>query len=252
MTRRKRVEAEIEDLILKGDAVWQSIAKRLQQIRDDKSWAIDNKSYRHYIQARWGKTEQWAYQLIRSRTAVNQIADKKPEAKQLFSSEGAARELAKVPEEKRAKVVEVVTTSGAPVTAKTIKAAAQSIKTKEPIKVLDQTGYPIPEDLLEIWDRSSEVQHILTSLSKLKGDLEQAQKSEDPLWIGIVFSAVLADLSKVWTGIAEAKPYCVCTQCQGRFPEKCVFCKGKGLISKFKFQTQTPEEMRELRTKSKK
>lgn len=118
---------------------------------------------------------------------------------------------------------------------------------------LDSVGYPIPKALLPLWNRTEEVQEILSTLSNIMGFLKKAQASEDVMYAEVNFSAAIGDLDKAWTSIQTAKPYAVCTLCQGH-PETqekgCRMCRGKGLISKYRWDRLATEEVKKLRMKA--
>ena len=46
-----------------------------------------------------------------------------------------------------------------------------------PSQVLDGTGWPIPTQLIPLWQRTGEVQELLTVLSRIKGALRSAQEN---------------------------------------------------------------------------
>jgi hypothetical protein len=48
-----------------------------------------------------------------------------------------------------------------------------------PSQVLDATGWPIPTQLIPLWQRAVEVQEMLTTVSRVKGALRTAQESKD-------------------------------------------------------------------------
>lgn len=115
--------------------------------------------------------------------------------------------------------------------------------------VLDETGYPIPERALPYWNRSQEIQDILSDLSGIKGVIERAQESDDPMWREVDFSGAIATIGLLWTKVKTAKPYAVCAYCQGMTPDKCTFCRGRGLISKFRWDTSVPTELKAIRAR---
>jgi len=121
-------------------------------------------------------------------------------------------------------------------------------KAKE-IVVLDKTGYRIPTKLIDLWNRSPEVQEMLSALSRIKGKLQTAQEENDILFRGFNFSGSISYISQAFIGIQVAMPYAVCTACQGQVASSCVLCKGKGFISKFHFDTVVPEEIKIIRRK---
>jgi len=116
--------------------------------------------------------------------------------------------------------------------------------------VSDAMGYPVPDKVIDFWSRSFEVQSVLEMVEDLERVIDLAESSKDVLWHEAVFQTAKADLSRVRQNIETAKPYAVCTNCQGQLPESCTLCGGKGFISKFRFDTLVPEEIREMRKKA--
>ena len=124
--------------------------------------------------------------------------------------------------------------------------------TKAPSVVVDATGYPVPEGCMVWWNRSQEVQDILTLLTRIKSFLEDKKEAGDKMYWEIG-NGTIADLEKVRYSISAAKPYAVCTSCQGH-PElqpngNCRHCGGRGVFSKFRWDT-VPRQIREIREKT--
>lgn len=120
-----------------------------------------------------------------------------------------------------------------------------------PSRVLDATGWPIPTQLIPLWQRADEVQEMLTTLSRVKGALRTAQENKDKLFAEVNFSSALSQLDQAWTDIKTAKPFAVCPSCQGQLPDKCTLCKGRGLISEHRWNTCVTREDKEFRAKAK-
>jgi len=222
-----------------------------------------------------------AYQLIEGTRIKSALP---PAASKLIVNEGQARALASVPEESRVKVINAAAKSGS-ITAATLTEAASQMSTavdtvqpmntgislKTPTKsdpltleqqiaekkaksevVLDDTGTVIPADGLPFWKRRSEIQAILTELSRIKCLVEKAKADCDPMF-GKVSNAVIDSLNSAYSHLLEAKPYAVCTQCMGTFtlqPTGCGMCGNKGLISKYQWDTQSRKEIKEVRLKA--
>lgn len=127
-------------------------------------------------------------------------------------------------------------------------------KSKPPIEpdVLDETGHPIPPKIVPLWNEAQEVQELLTAISRIKGVLRKAQDEKDKVFAEVNFSSALSMLDQAYTDIKTAKPFAVCTSCQGMVPAQCTFCKGRGFISQFRFDTCAPREVKEIRFKSRK
>ena len=120
-----------------------------------------------------------------------------------------------------------------------------------PAQVLDGIGWPIPNQLTSIWQRSDEVQEMLTMLSRVKGILRDGQQNKDKLFLEVNFSSALSHLDQAWTDIKTAKPYAVCPTCQGQIPDQCTLCNGRGLISEHRWNTCVTKEDKEFRFKAK-
>lgn len=117
----------------------------------------------------------------------------------------------------------------------------------------DSMGTVIPDYAMQFWVRGPEVKEVLETISTLIKFIRSSQKAEDLMYSEVNFSAAIADLDKVWTNLQTAVPYAVCTQCQGH-PQsqpngECRLCKGKGLISKFRWDTVVPSEIRKMKEK---
>jgi len=121
-----------------------------------------------------------------------------------------------------------------------------------PSRILDGTGWPIPTQLIPLWQRADEVQEMLTTLSRVKGALRTAQENKDKLFAEVNFSSALSQLDQAWTDIKTAKPFAVCPSCQGQLPDKCTLCKGRGLISEHRWNTCVTREDKEFRARARK
>ena len=118
-----------------------------------------------------------------------------------------------------------------------------------PSQVLDGTGWQIPTQLIPLWQRSDEVQEMLTTLSRVKAALRTAQENNDTLFAEVNYSSALSQLDQAWTDIKTAKPFAVCPTCQGQIPDKCTLCRGRGLISEHRWNTCVTREDKEFRFK---
>jgi hypothetical protein len=129
--------------------------------------------------------------------------------------------------------------------------SAQPVPPPPPTQVLDSTGWPIPTQLIPLWQRTDEVQEMLTALSRVKGALRAAQETKDKLFAEVLFSSALSHLDQAWQDLKTAKPFAVCPTCQGQLPEQCRLCQGRGLISEFRWNTCVTREDKEFRARAK-
>ncbi len=132
-------------------------------------------------------------------------------------------------------------------------AAGEKQPGKSPKDPVDDVGTAIPSFALAYWNRSEEVMELISTLKLVSKFLQSTQKKEDLMYGEVNFSAALGDLDKVITNVSCAMPYAVCTQCQGQ-PKtqpkgECRMCKGRGVISRFRWNTLVPAEIKKMKEK---
>jgi hypothetical protein len=258
--------AELEKVIARGKQTFVEVGLALAEIRDLRLYKREYGSFSEYCQKKWGWNKSYAYYMIDSAEVVKALPEK---VSTIVDSEWTARELAKVPPAQRAGVVQAVVDSGKPMSAAAIKRhlppppmvrrethgkngrdGGNVPAPPPPSQVLDATGWPIPTHLIPLWQRAGEVQEWLTTLSRLKGVLRSAQENRDMLYAEMHFSSALAQAEQLWTDLKTARPFAVCPTCQGQVPDKCTLCRGRGLISEFRWNTCVTREDKEFRSKA--
>ncbi len=234
--------AELEKVIAKGQKTFVEVGLALAEIRDLRLYKREYSGFEEYCQKKWGWTRQYVnYQIAGARVKAA-LPEK---VATMVATERQARELGKVPTERRADVVEGIVAEGKPVTAAEIRRHLPP----PPGRVLDATGWPIPTQLIPLWQRAGEVQELLTILSRVKGALRSAQENRDMLFAEVNFSSALSQLDQAWTDVKTAKPFAVCPSCQGQVPENCTLCRGRGLLSEYRWNTCVTREHKEFRSK---
>lgn len=147
-----------------------------------------------------------------------------------LTNERQARALAQVEPERRAVVLAQAASSG-PVTAASIEKAAK------PVIELDKIGREIPKHLVALWNRSDEVQAIITTIQQAVSKLESIEDGKDPLWAGFNIQGAVMELDKIKSRISLFKPYAVCPLCQGHPHVQpggiCRSCRGRGLVGRY-------------------
>lgn len=128
---------------------------------------------------------------------------------------------------------------------KSVATVVKEIKKAKESKAvhLDKTGYPVPETILQEWNRAAAFDSTLREISKIKSIIEAATEDKDPIF-GEVGNAVIAHLKNAYSDLTCVIPYAVCTTCQGRIPDKCGLCLGRGFISKFRYSLVAIETRR--------
>jgi len=164
------------------------------------------------------------------------------------------RHLAKLPAQLQRSIFEraVALGNGKPTEPTVKRAVEEAMKAATPVKQirLDETGFPIPEELIAIWNRRVEVKDILWAISKARKDVRAAIEKNDPLFSPSDLSGALANLTSAYDAMEASVPYAVCPACQGAARDACAGCKGRGFVSQAHFDTHIPEEVKAVRVKS--
>ena len=256
--------AELEKVIARGKQTFVEVGLALAEIRDLRLYKREYGSFSEYCREKWGWERRYTDYVIAGAEAVKSLPEKVSTAVLTLAG---ARELARVPTEQRGEIVQAIAAEGQPVTAPAIKRrlppppmrrrapggtdGTNGAVPPPPGQVLDATGWPIPTQLIPLWQRAGEVQEWLTVLSRLKGVLRKAQENRDMLFAEVQFSSALSQAEQLWTDMKTAKPFAVCPTCQGQVPDKCTLCRGRGLISEFRWNTCVTREDKEFRFRAK-
>lgn len=233
----------------------------LIEIRDQKLYREEFDTFDNYCDSVLKITRQRAYQLIEA-TEVKEGLPAKAAAQ--ITNESQARVLSSVPEEHRAQVVAEASKEGK-VTAAGLKAAAEkmstivdtdqtiesgkskTVKQKEPD--LDQTGYPIPEQILEIWNLTNkELKEYTQQISKVRSGIRKImeESGDNPVWRKVSVNSVMVALDNAYREISGGIPYCVCPYCQGKVSNNCDGCKQTGFLGRFDAHA-VPKELMQIR-----
>ncbi len=235
----------LERTVTANKNTWITVGRALFEIQSRKLYKEFFRSFSVYCEQRLNISRQHGYRLA----SASEVVDAMPERlKPLLDTESKARELVNVPDEAREDVLQVaVEAQPEGVTAAGIAQAAAEVAAKPEF---DSVGRVIPPSLMGYWNRRSEVQELLNSISRIKSRLKLAQDEKDLMYAEVNFSAALGDLEKAWTSIQCAKPHAVCTVCQGHPDTQpdghCRLCLGRGLISKFRWDRLVPEEIKKV------
>jgi len=248
-------------MIARGKQTFVEVGLALAEIRDLRLYKREYGSFKEYCREKWGWERRYTDYVIAGAEAVKSLPEK---ASTIVLAAGAARELAKIPTEQRGDVVQTIAAEGKPVTAAAIKRhlppppmrrraanGTNGAVPPPPGQVLDATGWPIPTQLIPLWQRADEVQEMLTGLSRYKGALRAAQDKRDPLYGEVNYSSALSHLDQARADVKTAKPFAVCPTCQGQIPDKCTLCCGRGLISEHRWNTCVTREDKEFRFRAK-
>jgi hypothetical protein len=241
----------------------------LIEINEKKYYEKDFGTFEEFVRTTYNMARSTAYQMM---SAAQVVALLPETAAKHITSESQALALESIPEKERPKVVQQIVKSGENITAKKVKEYSQmsvatdtketektgksngepARKNEKPPVELDKEGTPIPDDALPFWHRSQEIQDILTQITRLKSIVQKGKENGDPMF-SKVSNAVIDSFASCYSHLQEALPYAVCTTCMGSFsvqPKGCSFCGNKGMISKHQWNTQSREEIKEMRKKA--
>lgn len=245
----QKLVTEINQYIAAGDTLWRQIAKRLILIREQKLWAVEHKSFKAFVESEWGKKENWAYQLMRSDAVVQELTDSAAIPRNSPVTIRAARAIENVPQEKRAKVVEVAIKNGA-ITSKSVKQAVEQIVPHKKEVEEDDMGTIIPEECLPIWHRRNEIKELFQKVRTIYSYIEQTQNGNDKLFDAINKNC-LYKLESAWQELKRAYPEVVCGACEGHIPKGgCTVCRSTGFQTKEHYKTSIAIEFRRMREAS--
>jgi hypothetical protein len=134
-----RALAEREAVIERGLATFVDVGTALAEIRDDRLYRAEHGTFEDYCRERWGFSDSRARQMIAAAQTVTNVTVAGLPAP---ANEGQARELARVPADRRAEVWRetVERTDGKP-TAAAIRETANPTPEREPGRLCDVPGH---------------------------------------------------------------------------------------------------------------
>lgn len=212
----------------------------LDEVKEKKLyWPHD--SLKEFCRVECGWTDARFYQLASASKVRKSLP---PEIQPLVESERQAREIAKVPQEKRAEVVDDAIRFHSKDGSLTVKAIKDSAKRKNPLAGLeDALGMEIPSEALPYWNRRHEIQEMMNLASALKVALENISE-KDPLYRRLwPIGGMKKELESIYGSLRGILPSYVCGYCNGVKVENCSGCKGTGLLSVY-FDKNLPPEKR--------
>jgi len=244
---------ECKDIIRENLVACFDVGAALLEIRDSKLYREDFETFEEFCSTTYRIGRSSAYRLIE---ASEVRADLTPAQAELVTNESQARALSAVPPEKREEVLSKAAANG-PVTAASIEEAAKPPPkpkvAKDPIE-LDKTGFPIPAKLLPLWHRASDVQKLLTGVSRVRTALRDAQEQDDLLWRPVAgkgrdasWSRLQSNLDNAYATIGLAMPYAVCPTCQGHLTDRCASCQERGFVSEFWYKNNLDADSKKVR-----
>lgn len=270
---RAKRRKELIDQFAKGCDM---VGSSLQELHDDRHWEDTHTSWVGFCREVLGISKTKAWKMLRYTEVVAGLSTQNQSK---ITNMEQALALLKVPEKDRDRVISKAENNGGitadnlrfhsakpavkknvttPVTHGSESEPSSSGNTEskpaskppKPTKVVlyDEVGIPVPDDAIPYWNRRQEVQDILTQITKLKSVVVGGREAQDCQWLKVT-NSIENTFDSLRSLISEAKPYAVCTTCQGvpsLQPEGCNFCKNTGLISRWQWDTQSRQEVKDI------
>ncbi len=249
----RRSLKNLERVIERGVESFLAVGSALKEIRDDKLYREEFKSFDAYVKDRWGFQKDYANKLIGSsevkrklNTIVSTSAAKKIE------NEGQLRELKSVPEESLSEVIEKAAeiAGDAPMTAKVLRKAREQVLEPEeseepsPEEVEpEQEPEPVPE-WFKCISNVDAFRRLINGLLKQINDVKEGPGFE---LLAKHRSSIRKDLENAKNAILGCIPYDVCPYCNG-MANDCAGCSDRGWLNESQFNA-APEEMRNAVTR---
>lgn len=245
------LEGEIEALIKNLGQTTHTIGRILLNIRDDKLYVKNYTTWENYIKKRWGWSRRRGYQMIQAAIVLDALP-----MCTVVHNERQARELAKIPPEQRPAVIKAIVKADGKLTSPAIKKMAAAIDDDSPppdepiLDRLDRIGQLIPAKLVPLWDRAErDSLEMINWSAKLKARFKKGMDENDIIFVEHSANECFARMKEIRWGCKDMRPYAICYTCQGRTPDKCTTCKGRGFLSFFKWGRQS-DEAKEIIMKS--
>lgn len=235
---RRRLE-KLEKVVSVGVESFLATGSALKEIRDQRLYREEFKSFDAYIKTRWGFDRSRAYQLIDAseiKAELSTIVDKAPKAEEL-KTEGQLRELASVPSESLAEVVQKAAeiAGNAPLTAKVLKEAREQVLEAEE---LDDREASAPKSTAVeagplqcvAWFKEQ-----IRLVNELKRNLDRVEESPGYELINSKRRSMLLEIEHIKGGFIAAMPHAICPRCYGEGEEGCAQCGNMGWVNKPRF-----------------
>ena len=165
--------AQCERVISEGRVQFAMVADALQRIRDGRLYRASHDTFEQYCREKWGWSRQRASQYIQAAEVSRALP---PECQQLLTNEGSSRALGQVEPAKRAEVLTEAAQSG-PVTAKSIRAAAERVSPPQPEP--DEPEPPRIRTAKEEMDDTETYSEFLSCLASLGRIFERLKDNKE-------------------------------------------------------------------------
>lgn len=236
--------------------------KALCVIRDKRLYRKQYTNFEEYCLRRWGKTARWGRELVeltKYGDAVKKLNEETGSQLKVPKNVHEFRKMKKqglVDSNLQPKAEQCSALLDAPISqakgeqrdysnAYTDGSTGSAKSDSEVIK--DKLGYVVPDHILPLWKRGTEIAELMTSIRSLKLKITNYENLLDPLFRGFHFSTVQTELGTAWDHLNYYLPEVVCYLCEEKVSVKCTLCGGRGFITKHRWEKSTTKHDRETR-----
>jgi hypothetical protein len=212
------------------------IGMNLLEIRDDKLWQGNYKSFEDYCTERWQKGSNWARKMIKA-VEVKEVVP--------IENEWQARQLSDLSDEDK---VEVFSRAVDEVNDPTLVTGSQLKRIKNNLIAEhvhdgpDVGAHEKQESEDGFRKLHDDFEHCLNNLKRIGAVIEGIASQDDGAWLDM--DEFRIDLNNLKSNLKMARPHSLCPYCSGSGKigdEKCTACLGLGWVPKSVFE-EAPDQ----------
>jgi hypothetical protein len=242
MTKLQTIEKRLDVAVKTAKGAQVAFCVGLAQIAEEELWRGDGyKSWSEYCLKRWNVSRQRGYQIIEYAEVLKGLPQK---VSSMLDSLRTVEALAEVPEDRRLEVAQKAEKSGH-ISTRSVKEQNEHINV-----ILDEIGRPIPESVLEDWNRAETFAETIALVSRVKTVLEKLLNGEDIIAHELT-NGTISEVKHIYFQLKQVLPHSICPTCNGGAgKKKCTLCGKRGFISKYRWDNVVPKETKAIIEKS--
>lgn len=240
----------------------EQLYRKFCTFREKRLYQDETKTFAEYCQKHWGKSIRRHQQImdwLKFCDQQTQLAEKTGQPAELPKNEWQFREMKKKESAHKQLTNEKRTDRSridAPISKEKVEkrdysdaytdGSTSSAKSDSEV-VKDKLGYVVPDHILPLWKRGTEIAELMTSIRSLKLKITNYENLLDPLFRGFSFSTVQSELGTAWDHLNYYLPEVVCYLCEEKTSVNCALCGGRGFITKHKWDRSARKQDKETR-----
>lgn len=115
----------------------------------------------------------------------------------------------------------------------TAPAVQKAVKAYTPPPKLDAQGIEVPPEIMDFWNRNTELKLILGQIQGILRTVKQANDDNDRLFRKVDLQGCISKLKQLHEEFSAGLSEYVCPDCNGYDFEGCKTCAGRGTLSSF-------------------